>query len=82
LKFRHDEIISVGSHFSGSGEPASEVGFEGIHVGCAGEFGLAGYFIGYVVGEEDIEGLVEKTVYAAFPDLAAIGLGVVRSRIQ
>jgi hypothetical protein len=62
------------------GKPAGEVGFEAVHVGCAGEFGLAGDFVGDVVGEENVEGSVEKGVYALFPDGTAVCLGNVSSR--
>jgi hypothetical protein len=57
------------------GEPASEVGFEAEHVGCAGKFGLAGDFVGDVAREEDVEGGVEKRVYSLFPDSTAVRLG-------
>lgn len=34
-------------------EPAREVGFEGIHVCCAGEFWFTGDFVGDFVGGEE-----------------------------
>jgi hypothetical protein len=59
--------------------PASQVSFEAVHVGCTSEFRLTGDFIGDVLGEENVEGCVEETVYSLFPKSTAIRLGNVSS---
>lgn len=66
--------MGIGCYLGGGSEPASQVGFEAVHVGCAGEFRLARDFIGDIIREEDVEGLIEETIYTAFPKLAAVGL--------
>lgn len=68
LELGHDEIAGVRCDEGSGCHPAGEVGFEGEHVGCAGEFRFTGDFVGDVVGEEGIEGAVEQTIGSVFPD--------------
>lgn len=79
-ELRHDEGTGPWCEESSLGEPASEVCFEAEHVGCAGEFGLAGNFVGDVVREEDVECCIEEAVYSLFPDSTAIRLGNISSK--
>lgn len=74
MKFGHDEVAGKWCDESCGCEPAGKVGFEGIHVGGAGEFWLTGNFVGDVVREEGVECRVEKEVDALLPDSGSIGL--------
>jgi hypothetical protein len=74
LEFWHDGIVRIGSNESGGCEPASEVRFEGIHIGGASKLGFASDFVGDVIREEGIKGRVEEVVNTVFPDSGAIGL--------
>lgn len=77
MEFGHDEIMRVRSDKSCGCEPASEVGFEGIHIGRAGQLGFAGDFVRNIVREESIEGRIEKEIDPRFPNSTPVCLYLV-----
>ena len=69
----HDDVVDKGGEFDGGGEPAREVGFEGVVV-CVAGFGAFACDFGHdVVDEEDVGGF-EDAEDAGLPEGIAVCL--------